>query len=316
MFKKSIFEQILLKDEFKEKPPVLIDIGASGLLHKEWKEIAKYSICICFDADDRDFNISVNESKLFKKLIKINRIVTADDREKINFYLAKSPHCSSILQPDIESLKNWSFNKLFQIEKVKELEAINLNRVLEELNLNYVDWYKSDSQGIDLRLFKSLSDQIKNEILTVEFEPGIIDSYKGEDKLYDVLKYFNKLDFWITNIIIKGSQRIVDHDKDNLNLLQRRGMRYFLKSAPGWCEISFLNNFSQKKSKRNYFLGWIISTLKKEHGFALKIAREGFQLFGDELFLKMKRFSRSKFFVGYLILIFYLPRFLKRIYKK
>ena len=30
---------------------MLVDVGASGQMHKKWKQIAPYSVCLAFDAD-------------------------------------------------------------------------------------------------------------------------------------------------------------------------------------------------------------------------------------------------------------------------
>ena len=42
--------------------------------------------------------------------------------------------------------------------------------------LDYIDWYKSDSQGTDLRIFDTLLDVVKDRVLAVDFEPGILDA--------------------------------------------------------------------------------------------------------------------------------------------
>ena len=107
----NIINQILELNIFIEQPLVLIDIGASGELHTEWKEIAKYSNCIAFDADSRDFSTDTTNSK-FKKLHLINAIVSDKEDEKTKFYLTKSPYCSSVLKPVENELSNWWFNKL------------------------------------------------------------------------------------------------------------------------------------------------------------------------------------------------------------
>ena len=52
---------------------------------------------------------------------------------------------------------------------------------LSKAGVDYVDWYKSDSQGTDMSIFDSLPKNISNKILAAEFEPGIIDAYQGED---------------------------------------------------------------------------------------------------------------------------------------
>ncbi len=66
-----------------------------------------------------------------------------------------------------------------KLTKKVELNSIHIQKALDNAKLDYVDWFKSDSQGIDLRLFKSLDEKIRSKILLAEFEPGIIDAYIG-----------------------------------------------------------------------------------------------------------------------------------------
>ena len=106
---KKLIDKVLNHQVFEEKPPVLIDIGASGTIHPAWNSIAKYSICIAFDADDRDFQVTEKNDCGYRKLFKINRVVTADPIEEIDFYLTSSPYCSSGLEPDINALEPWAF---------------------------------------------------------------------------------------------------------------------------------------------------------------------------------------------------------------
>ncbi|HMH32288.1 MAG TPA: hypothetical protein VK543_04615, partial [Puia sp.] len=92
----KIIDTVLQSPCFADQPPVLIDIGASGELNAKWKAIAKYAICIAFDADDREFQITEQVNKNYKKLISFNRIVTTEQFEQADFYLTASPFCSSL----------------------------------------------------------------------------------------------------------------------------------------------------------------------------------------------------------------------------
>ena len=76
----KIIKTILTSGYFLENPPILVDIGASGEINKKWEIIAPHSVCIAFDADDRDFQINEVDSSIYKKLIIFNRIVIAEDR--------------------------------------------------------------------------------------------------------------------------------------------------------------------------------------------------------------------------------------------
>src|SRR5688572_2504704 len=112
-----IINKILESAIFINKPPVLIDIGASGEINSKWKSISRYCICLAFDADEREFTVTEQTSKDFRKLIKINRIVTAGGDSSATFYLTKSPFCSSLLEPEKTALSPWIFRKLFEVEK-------------------------------------------------------------------------------------------------------------------------------------------------------------------------------------------------------
>lgn len=302
---KSIIHQAMTHPDVLARPPVLVDIGASGGLPRQWKLLAPYSIGIVFDADSRDFSVSESVSAEWKKLYSFNRLVATSDSAEVDFYLTQSPHCSSALKPDGDALKPWAFCRLFDVEKIVRLPAMTLQSALTMIGVDYIDWYKTDTQGTDLRIFAALPTKTVENIVAVEFEPGIIDAYVGEDKLHHVLAYMDKLPFWVTQMEIKGSCRIAQDDLGSLNLVQQRGIGSFLKVAPGWCEISYINSFSSGyASCREYLLGWSIATIKGEHGFALQLAKRARAETSLALFDEMAKFSRrslSKGYVGFAV---------------
>lgn len=312
----SIYSKILSRQEFINEPPVLIDIGASGAIHKDWKKIAKWSICIAFDADDRDFNVSENTESGYRKLYVYNRIVTASSQELNDFYLTHHPHCSSLLKPNTAQLKDWAFAPRFEVKKQAKLKSITLPAALKELNISKIDWFKTDSQGIDLRLFKSLEESIRNNILIAEFEPGILDAYVGEDKLHHVLSYMEELKrFWLSRLTIKGTQRI---NYDNLKSILGRDLfseasPFVNKIAPGWGEMIFINSFDRSSvTKRDLLLGWVFSTIQGEYGFAYELALRGTQAFPDDsIFKELKNRSSRKIKRG-----FFTVRLIPLIFKK
>jgi hypothetical protein len=120
----AMIDMVLQRQEFIEAPPVLLDIGASGAIHRKWRTIAKYSIGIAFDADVREMNYAIKESSGYKKLYLFNRLVTDSPSSETDFYLTRSPYCSSLLRPDEKSIANWAFADLFEVEKTVKLKSI------------------------------------------------------------------------------------------------------------------------------------------------------------------------------------------------
>jgi hypothetical protein len=289
---KSIIKKVLEHPSLVNRPPVLVDIGASGGVPEQWQLLAPYSVCVAFDADTRDFRVSELENGEWRKLYSLNRLVASKASDAVDFYLTKSPYCSSTLHPDNDALKPWAFSALFAVEKTVQLPAVDLHSALEEIGLNYIDWYKTDSQGTDLRIFDALPKNIVEKIIAAEFEPGIIDAYKGEDKLHQLMAYMDNLSFWVSHMEVKGSQRVTQDNLQGLSALQRRYIGSFLKAAPGWCEISYINKFDNSEMLcREYLLAWIFSTIKGEHGFAIQVAKDGARRFQDPLFGELNRVS-------------------------
>jgi len=288
-----LFEEIFSREELQKSPPVLVDIGASGKIHPKWRLIAPYSICIAFDADLRDMGYIEKENSGYKKLYVYPTIVAEAKSENINFYLTKSPHCSSILKPDQKSLGNWAFAPLFEVIDTCSQNAIDLPSVLSELGIKQVDWFKTDSQGTDLRLFKSLGGRMLRKSLIAEFEPGIIDAYIGEDKLCSLMGFFDGQPFWMSNIEIKGTQRFLPNLlKKHFSDLQQRFVDSCLRKSPCWAEVTYLNSFEDNTfSSREFLLGWVFATIETQHGFAFELAKRAFEKFGDPFFEKLQNMS-------------------------
>ncbi|HEY8733033.1 MAG TPA: hypothetical protein VIL90_00615, partial [Puia sp.] len=262
----KIIDKIMRSEYFADDPPVLIDIGASGGLHPKWKYIAKYAYCVAFDADEREFKITEQTNSGYKKLIHINRIVTDFPSASATFYLTRSPYCSSLLEPDEERLRPWLFKPLFQVEKVTSLPTVTLAETLQSAGISYIDWFKIDTQGTDLRLYKSIPDNIREKILFAEFEPGIMDAYKGEDKLYSVMQEMHAEGFWLSSMNIKGTQRLQSKYVKQLGgFLSER----IIRTSPGWAELSYFRN-PEGFSCRNLLLMIVFSIFERQYGFALE----------------------------------------------
>ncbi|HEY3308691.1 MAG TPA: FkbM family methyltransferase [Desulfuromonadaceae bacterium] len=290
-----IIDEILRREEFSGNPPVLVDIGASGAIHPKWRRIAPYSVCIAFDADEREMGFAAHETKGYRKLYIINRIVTAQSSATAQFYLTKSPYCSSLLKPDQQSLDQWAFGGLFEVDRVASLETVTLQSVLEKLGIGKIDWFKTDSQGTDLRLFRSLGDGLIRRVLVAEFEPGIIDAYKGEDKLRSLMTFMDDQPFWMSDLEIKGTQRMKrDTFENRLSPIEQRLLGNLMKIAPGWGEVTYINTFSKTADyldKRDYLLGWIFAVIEKHYGFALEIAEHASARFPDPIFDEMQKYT-------------------------
>ena len=286
------------QNELLEKPPVFIDIGASGEIHNSWKKLAKYSICIGFDADIRETEFFESENKGYKKLFIVNKIVS-EKTEKTDFYLTAFPFCSSKLKPNEKELNKWAYAKIFEVKEKISLQSTTINEVLKQMNIDYIDWFKTDSQGTDLRIFDSINSKISEKIIVAEFEPGIINAYTGEDLLYKIIEYMNDKNFWMSEMIVKGNQRIEQENFTNLfPKYQNKALQFadLLKTSPGWVEVSYFNTFDNNTliNKRDLLLACAIAISQKQYGFAIDLTKKAQLNFDGVIFKKIEKFAIKK----------------------
>jgi FkbM family methyltransferase len=287
----GIVDRILRLPELQEAPPVLLDIGASSELHPKWRPIARYSICVAFEPDEREAAHLVRGSSRFRHLHAYPAAAAAErDQEEARFYLTTSPFCSSRLRPDDAALADYAFAPLFEVERAISVRATDLPSVLRELGLGRIDWFKVDSQGTDLRLFQSLGDRILEKVLVAEFEPGIIDAYQGEDKLADLIQFMDARGFWASELRVQGSPRV---RSDLIRARVGRRMQAYLlaalRPAPGWAEAEYFNDFKRDDLyERDFLLGYAFAFLRSHYGFALELAVRGGERFGGSLFIELE----------------------------
>jgi len=292
----SLIDRIFLHPVLQDAPPVLVDVGASGGVHPEWRSFARYSIGVGFEPDSREIGALASAKRQFRKWIYCNKLAVADPSPdgQSEFYLTESPFCSSTLKPDTEALQDWAFSSLFNIREMKRVGATTLPGLLEENGLSRVDWLKCDTQGTDLRLFLSLRKEMRQHVLAVEFEPGLIDAYCGEDKFHQVLAAMDDEPFWLARLEVHGTPR--GRLGEVTLSVGKRAARIFGKYgpiAPGWVNALYLNKGVEVESltMRDFLLLWVFVTAQGHPAAALALAVEGTRRFGGDLFDEMARRS-------------------------
>ena len=287
----SVVDEILRRPEFAAAPPILVDVGAAGAVHRDWAPVAPYAVCVAFDADVREMGYVEKEAAGYRRLVVYSAILHDRPAATAEFHLTRSPYCSSALRPRNDRLAAWAFADLFEVVETKSLRAVSLPDVLAEQKLERVDWFKTDSQGTDLRLFRSLGEERVRRVLAAQFEPGIIEAYEGEDTLADVLAFMSAQGFWMSDLEIHGSQRIGAAARRALPTKLRERIRRGVRTSPGWGEATYLNAFEGEWSVRDLLLGWVIATLRRQHGFALELALKGAAAGSDPAFDMLRRRS-------------------------
>jgi FkbM family methyltransferase len=284
--KEQAFNQLL---EEQGIHPVLIDVGSSGATPEVWEGIARHSVYVGFDPDLRE--IYETSEGHFHQSVTINEAITSErGSTEVTLYLTRFAYCSSTLRPDAESLSNFLFADLFALESEARVRAATLDSVLSRLSLKGIDWLKLDTQGTDLRIYRSLNEEARSRLLAVDIEPGLIDAYVGEDLFVDAHRELVREGFWLSNLNVGGAVRMraatLAHVSAKHPEINRAFVETRLKQSPGWCEARYLRTLAHlgehAREPRDYLLLWVFALLDDQLGFALDVCVEYEKAFGSD----------------------------------
>jgi FkbM family methyltransferase len=268
--------------------PVLVDVGASREAPDIWKPIAGNSTYLGFDPDSREMQSAAGGG--FRRRVVVNEAVTSDPgANEVRFYLTRAPYCSSTLEPDTESLANYHFHDLFAAERQTTVRAATLDAILARLGIERIDWLKCDTQGTDLRIFRSLGEKARAGVLALDIEPGLIGAYRGEDLFVDAQKYLAANGFWLSRLDVFGPVRVraatlraaYPREADPAAFAAKA-----IRTTPGWCEARYLRTLESLAqsgaTRERYALLCVFSLLDEQPGYALDVALEYERRFGSD----------------------------------
>lgn len=289
----TLIERIMQSPELRTRPPVLVDVGAAGGVNPLWRSLARYSIGLGFEPDARDAAQLARKKTPFLRWAFCTALVapSVDPNGVRTFHLTKSPHCSSLLRPRNDRLAEWAFADYFVVEKTTTVPAVTLEAAMKANGLEGIDWLKCDTQGQDLSIFMSLPEAVRRNVLAVEFEPGLIDAYEGEDKFWHTLRDMEHEPFWIADLQVCGTQRgNAERLRARLGEGAPKWVARLAPTSPGWVNVRYLRDVNAESvglGRREMLLSWVFADLLGQHANALAVAEEGGRRFGPELFGEM-----------------------------
>ncbi len=193
-----------------------IDIGAC--IGETLYQFADCDIVYAIEPADQEYEILKEKFKHDKRIIPVQYAISDKEGESmLNCYA--NGRFSSFLDFNREGkfydfLDNNKdidgFNDLRVVERVK---TIRLDTFIEKYNLNNgeIDFIKTDTQGYDLRVIKSLGKYIKN-VKKIQIEIQLQELYKDSPAKKDVIEYMSKNNFKIVDTSYGESSKEYEED--------------------------------------------------------------------------------------------------------
>ena len=180
------FESIL-----KENPVYIVDIGASGGLHKRWKKFNQGLRAILFEPDQKEYTNL--KSILSENHIIINKALS-DKKGEITFHTCRKQQVSSVYLPNFPHLNRFPEPERFNIIETVKLDADTLDNQLQKNNIDRVDFIKIDTQGHELSILKGAAQSLKQTI-GLEVEVEFVQHYENQPLFVDVNNFIINFGF-------------------------------------------------------------------------------------------------------------------------
>jgi len=194
---------------------VLADVGASGESWDSYKAFENVADLLRFDPDLRA--MEVVESKSGRRIVTLSAALVENEHPEVEFYLTRSPYCSSTLEPAHDKLARYPYRDLFIVDKNMSVPAISLTKALSVSGFAQIDWIKLDTQGTEARILKSMPDTIFDRLLVCDVEASLYAHYKGADTIEAIHPILIEGDFWIAQMTPHYNLRVPPERAEELN---------------------------------------------------------------------------------------------------
>jgi FkbM family methyltransferase len=253
----------------------LVDIGSSGSLDAKWQPLNSSINLIGFDPNAEECERMSKLPHPFKS-VQYLPFAIGGSKGTHTLYKTKSIYCYSLLQPNTEWLRRFSFHDLFEQTGEEPMKTEVLDDIPAVGKMD-VDILKCDTQGLELPILKSAS-QTLHKAFYVETETGFVENYKGETTYSQIDEFMRQEGFLLFDI--NTSHRIT---RDNV-FRKQKGIPAQLM----WCEAVWLKDYIQQARRDTAFTrvltrekllkSLIICALQGCIDYGYEIATLGFEL--------------------------------------
>jgi hypothetical protein len=259
--------------------PILMEVGATARPEENWDEIAPWSTYCGFGPALQI--LDTPELARYHNRVVFNEIVVPDaDAGAAPFYETKDPIFSSLLEPDSEAIANHCDLRDVVVEKISQVRTAAISELLSRASISRIDWFKTNINGADARLYDSLAASVRSRLLAVETVLDFVPLYRQQDKTLLSHPKLLQQGFWLSRLTNWGGVRM---RAESAAELQKRGIPdpYALLSrhhrrSPGWSFARYFRTLESLEqgefSARDYCVLWSFAWLDGQLGFCTDLA--------------------------------------------
>jgi FkbM family methyltransferase len=208
----------------------LIDIGCSeGLDKKKWLPIQKHINLVGFDPRKEECErLSALPHEFHSAQYLPYAVGGANQHETL--YKVKRESCWSLLKPNAEWVRRFSFGDMFDTDGTETVQTQTLDSIREIVGVD-IDVIKIDTQGMELPILSHGTKALEQSFY-VETETGFVENYEGETTYSEIDPFMRERGYLLFDMNL--NHRV---SRDNLFRKNSRGEQIL------WCEAVWLKDY-------------------------------------------------------------------------
>lgn len=187
---------------------------------------------------------------------KVHKLALSDVHGEKTLYITRQPDKSSILEPDLEIIKNWYTGDLTAYEVVQKI-AVQTTTIdkLNDADAVDFDWIKVDTQGSEYEVLQGALNSLK-EVTVILTELSTAKQYINQKTTVDFIAAINDLGF---DILLVNYKPIMSCENDIVFVRRLNTITTLKQVFSLACCFSIFNLDAQKKFLLDEFAPRIIS---------------------------------------------------------
>lgn len=167
----------------RDNPPVLLDIGSRGGLATKWHLINRCGFLTPLLVEPDPDEAENLRFRLPRAKVLPFALWNVDGPVELN--LTRLPACSSVLVPDLDTMRLLGRADEFEIVRRVSVPARRFDTLALEMGLPQPDFLKVDVQGGELYVFDGLGTLI-DAVTAIECECHFVQHYVGESLFHEL----------------------------------------------------------------------------------------------------------------------------------
>lgn len=180
----------------KNSPITLVDVGASGGVHKRWNPYKAVLKSILFEPDTEEYKKLIANN--LENTLVINSAL-AEKSKMVDFNICKWQQVSSIYAPNHSVLDRYEDSNRFEIDRTITIEADSIDNLLQKENVEEIDFIKIDTQGSELDILKGATKYFES-LIGIEVEVEFIELYQKQPLFSEVNKFIESKGFSLIDL--------------------------------------------------------------------------------------------------------------------